>query len=165
MVLLSNDAMLYSFFMSKFKKIIDQLTEEIYMMVRESIENKVYRPHIPKWYPRQRDFGGLLGAWEKLTKRTAMNVIEGSVKYDPENIFSIPSNFIHGSYYWTHSDIREELVDIIVQGKSGKLFGDGWWRRPRDFWSPVYKKIEGTWVDRRFQQLMRQEGIQYRKTG
>jgi len=169
MVLLSNDAMLYSFFMSKFKKIIKQITEEVYKMLRESMLDKVYRPHEPAYYERQGDNGGLLGSWNKELKST-WNTIDSLIEHDPKKLNISPEEFIHGSEYWWATDIRSDLVDIITQsgegrfGKSGSLFGNGWWRRPRDFWTPIFKKIEGQWVDKRFQQLMKENGIKFVKT-
>lgn len=59
--------------------------------------------------------------------------------YDSSNMSLDEDNFIHGSFF---GDAREGLAEIIFEGKSGKLFGEGFWTMPRDAWESALKIID-----------------------
>lgn len=162
-----NDAQLDAQLLFDFKGIIDEVTYKILLKLRESIEREVYDAGTPSpndGYRRLKYMGGLIGSFEKLDTNILGRTVEGSIKQDPMTMVNDPDNFTHGSNFWNVTDdIRTMLSDIIIGGKSGDLFGPGFWRSPRDFWTPIIEMLTNGEVDKLIENAMTTRGIIWRK--
>ena len=50
---------------------------------------------------------------------------------------------------------------IVIEGKSGDLFGDGKWRKPRDFWHPLIDKLDSGQVNQIIEKAFRKHKIKF----
>lgn len=66
--------------------------------------------------------------------------IIGNVRFDPSNMTLDEENFVHGSFI--SGDARQGLAEIIFEGKSGGLFGQGFWTQSRDAWTPTMNRLD-----------------------
>ena len=171
MPIVDNDDALTAALNAEFLTIIDEIAEELLSLLVDDlglIDTIVYDAGTPKEYPRQGRTGGLIGMWDKETT-VAGNTITSKIGEDSNKMTAhaagVKTDFIHGSEYWDRgiSDIRDLLVEIITEGKSGPFFGDGFWSQPRDFWTPFKNLIEKGKVDKLFRDTMTKRGIRFKK--
>lgn len=86
--------------------------------------------------------GQFYNAWRQEASKSIGNYFEGAMLYDYDMVQSNPSNFEHGSYYSEKGyDVSEFMPDIIFNGLSGDLFGDGFWRDPRNAWDDFVNEV------------------------
>ena len=124
-------------------EVLDEVTEQLLRKLEDFIHQVVYNPYDPVKYDRLYFEGGLAGAWNQNVAKSFGNYVESSIEYNPSKLDIDIEQFQHGSLLSDgYTDIRESLVEIITEGKSGNLFGDGFWRQPRDFWSPFIEYFE-----------------------
>ena len=158
-----NDAQLDAQLLFDFKGIIDEVSYKILQALLESIEKEVYNAGIPQLYHRHRYAGGLLGSWEKSDAKILGQEVYSRIDSNLNMMVTYPDEFIHGSNHWVMDDIRELLAEIIIEGKSGPLFGEGFWTQPRDFWTPVIEMLTNGKVDKLIENAMTTRGIIWRK--
>lgn len=127
---------------------VDYVVQKLWNENREVIEQVVYRSHAPSEYNRTHEFAN---AWETAV-HTAAHIkadAEGGLFYKP-SLMSVGSADPDSDNYAQHIgvagkyagiDSREYLADIIYQGLSGPAFGDGYWRKKRDAWKELNKRI------------------------
>ena len=164
MTKICNDKELMAVLMNDFTEIInvvaDRVLEEI---VKPSIQENVYDVGNPTTYDRQGETGGLLGAWEKNDPSVTGNIINSEIAVNPLSMTLDNENFIHGSQYWAMNDVRSILAGIINDGESGNLFGNGWWRTPRNFWSPIEIAVKNGSINKIIEDEMTKRGINWVK--
>jgi hypothetical protein len=164
-----NDQQLTAIVVLDMTDIINEVADQLLKKLKDSggfIETIVYGAGSPSWYPRQKESGGLLGAYDKTDATVAGTTITAEVGEHPERMTFDPENFIHGSYYWKDgtTDIRKILSDIITEGTSGPLFGDtGFWMSPRDFWQPLLDMLESGEVDTMIESAFTKRKIKFIK--
>ena len=73
--------------------------------------------------------------------RVEGNTVVVEIDHDTSLIISDPDNFTHGSNFYDPKDISEFLDVIVHEGKSGDLFGDGYWRKERRYFDVTVKKL------------------------
>ena len=156
---ITNDAMLLLIIGEDLKVIIDELAKWLLEELQKSIEGVVYGAGNPSVYQRQRYDGGLIGSFLKKDTNRVASLIESGIEQDPTNMNVDPENYIHGSLDWEMDDVRELLTDWIIGGDSGNRFGNGFWRAPRDFWTPIESMISDGRLDATFERLMTAHGI------
>jgi len=144
-------------------EVVDDLINWLLEELQKSIEEVVYNAGTPTVYSRQRYDGGLIGSFLKKDTIRTMNVIESGIEQDPTTMNVDPDNYIHGSHDWEIEDVREFITDWIIGGDSGNLFGNGYWRAPRDFWTPIENMVNDGSLDNAFEMFMTKHGIQYIK--
>ena len=129
------------------------------------IHEIVYDPYEEqvKEYERQMENGGLLDDWEQLKATLQSHLVTAEIQEDITRLNLDAKHFIHGSYYWVRKDVRDILLDIIVDGKSGSFFGEGFWRSPRDFWTPFVELLEDGTVDSMIEKEFTKRKINYIK--
>lgn len=111
------------------KPVVDIVVDKIYIDNYDMIEKVIYDSYQPETYQRTNEFA--LDAWETTPAHKNGELhIQGDVHYAPENMTYRPDDFTHGSNYG--GDVREALAEIIYQGLSGPLFGNGPWQRKRN---------------------------------
>lgn len=81
-------------------------------------------------------------AWRKESVSKVGGYILGKMGYDSSFLSLDKDSYTHGSNYQGGSDVRDALADIIFNGKSGMLFGDGFWRDNRDAWTPFMNQVQ-----------------------
>jgi|WetSurMetagenome_2_1015567.scaffolds.fasta_scaffold54392_2 hypothetical protein len=161
-----NDQQLTAIMVMDMTEIINSVADQLLKKLKDSggfIETIVYGAGEPKWYPRQRENGGLLEAYDKTDATVAGTTITAEVGEHPDRMTSEPEAFIHGSEYWDITDIRSLLTEIITEGKSGPLFGNGFWRESRDFWQPLLDMLESGEVDIMIETEFTNRGIKFIK--
>jgi hypothetical protein len=162
-----NDAQLNQILLDDFKDIIEKVSKVLFQKLRDSIEEKVYDAGFPAAYIRYRDDGGLLGSFLKDNTSIDGQTVKTSIYQDAmsmvQHIEGDRTDFVHGSEYWVMTDIRSILTDIIIQGKSGPLFGQGFWTEERDFWTPIIELLNNGEVDRMIEASMSAHGMIWRR--
>jgi hypothetical protein len=160
--------------------VVDEVTWKLLEQLKDKINTIVYNPYHPKKYVRHKYNGGLLENWIKTPALAAGRTITGMIDQDPYSMildqgeeidewpYSYPS--IHGSKYTKkdgdqyEKDIRETLSEIIIKGWSGSRFGKiGFWKTPRDFWSPFIELLNNGTVEGYIEKAFRSRGIKYIK--
>ena len=149
-----NDAQLNNLLYDAMANAIEYTMVKLFEENEDLIEKYVYGAYPELYYDRTKQF---LDAWNYKVKKTSSHHMTPSMSsrvyaefyYDPNVMDYVPDKAQHGSPDWAHSavdkawgDAREYLADIIYQGKSGPLFGDGPWRNKRDAWTPLINKLD-----------------------
>ena len=130
---------------SPIQKAINYVLDKIYDENISVVHDVVYMAYSPEDYNRT---GDLYRAWSTESKSTS-SAAQGEFKYDYSkmSIGSIDpqsSNFaqhigVGGDFYG--QDARPYLAELIYQGATGSLFGDGAFRKQRDAWAELNKRI------------------------
>lgn len=98
-------------------------------------QRKVYAKGTKK--PTRDLINSVVSSEAKITKK-GVNV---RISHDPKKMRLDKKGFIHGSKFEDkhgneyESDVRKALPEIINDGKAGNHFGNGWWRRPRPYFT------------------------------
>ncbi len=160
-----NDAELNLMLVAVFSSVIDELSQELLEKLKETINAVVYDPFSPSenGYKRLGENGGLLGSWDKSNTVVSGNQIQNEISEFPERMILDAPGFVHGSLYYEPNDVREFLSNLIIEGKSGPLFGEGFWRSSRDFWGEFIQLIEGGEADLIIQKIMTRHGLKWKK--
>ena len=130
---------------SPIQKAINYVLDKIYDENISVVHDVVYMAYSPEDYNRT---GDLYRAWSTESKSTS-SAAQGEFKYDYSKM-SIgstdpkSSNFaqhigVGGDFYG--QDARPYLAELIYQGKTGALFGNGAFRKKRDAWLELNKRI------------------------
>jgi hypothetical protein len=142
--------------------VVNAVVDEIIKELKKKMDEIVYS-NDPAWYPRQYSNGGLYELWEKSKGKGSKSSLSYEIKEHPENLTNEPDAFIHGSNYWESTDIRGMLAGLVIEGGSGPLFGEGFWRGPRDFWTPLIEMIENGEFEAIIERTFKSLGIIYIK--
>ena len=127
------------------QKAINYVLDKIYDENIAVVHDVVYMAYSPEDYNRT---GDLYRAWSKETKSTK-SAAKGEFKYDYSKM-SIGSTDPQSSNFAQHigvggdfygQDARPYLAELIYQGATGSLFGDGAFRKQRDAWAELNKRI------------------------
>jgi len=156
-----NDKQITNFFTSEMKLILDEVAEKIILELQKKIDEKVYNGFTPTTYSRQMDNGGLRDLWQAKPSKKRGDTVKVKIEEEPDLMTHDPDNFIHGSNYWTKNDIRDILSNIVIEGKSGDLFGDGEWRQPRDFWTPLIDMLDSGEINKMLESGFKSRGINF----
>ena len=132
---------------SPISKAINYVIDKIYDENIGGIHDIVYMAYSPEEYERTGDFYRAWGAGT--TKVVNERTVEGEFKYNPDKM-SIGSTDPNSSNYGQHiglagdfygQDARPYLAELIYNGATGSLFGDGAFREKRDAWEELNKRI------------------------
>jgi hypothetical protein len=154
-----NDAMLEALFLIELKGIINEVAKSMLKELQQQIQSEVYDAGDPIRYHRLGLVGGLLGSFEKYDATIMGREVQSTIDQNPMSMVNDPDDHVHGSNEWIMTDIRDLLSEIIIEGKSGKRFGDGFWREPRDFWTPFIQLIDNGICDKYIQLEAKKRGI------
>lgn len=173
---LRSDADVQDFLLTITEEIIGELTEWVVDKLKDSMDEKVYN-HPEGRYDQQKDNGGLRSSFDndenrytKLKPKRQGLSVTGIIAHDPESMVHYPTEFIHGSSdgitetggaaNYPTNDIRDILIDIIIHNgnrEAGTLFGEGYWRKKRDFWTPVLKIVTRNELDDQFYKRLKKK--------
>jgi len=148
------------------KSVMDMIVDDILKLLKKNIDKKVYNAFSPVKYERLGDNGGLRDLWQEEKSKIVGGRVVGEVKESPERLILNQDNFQHGSKFkrqegWYESDIRDALAEIVIEGKSGDLFGEGKWRKPRDFWNPLLKDLKDDKINQIIEKAFRKHKIKF----
>lgn len=160
---INNDDQLTAVLRNEFLSIVKEVAENILEEIIQSMEKEVYEAGDPTTYPRQKLNGGLLGTFDISDNKIVGNSVIATIDQFPQRMLLDADSFIHGSYYYNITDVREYLTDWIIEGKSGPLFGDGFWREERDFFGPVVDAINHGDYDEYIEMSMTSHGLNWKK--
>ena len=130
---------------SPIQKAINYVLDKIYDENISVVHDVVYMAYSPEDYNRT---GDLYRAWSTESKSTS-SAAQGEFKYDYSKM-SIGSTDPQSSNFAQHigvggdfygQDARPYLAELIYQGATGSLFGDGAFRKQRDAWAELNKRI------------------------
>ena len=130
---------------SPIQKAINYVLDKIYDENISVVHDVVYMAYSPEDYNRT---GDLYRAWSTESKSTS-SAAQGEFKYDYSKM-SIGSTDPQSSNFAQHigvggdfygQDARPYLAELIYQGATGSLFGDGVFRKQRDAWAELNKRI------------------------
>ena len=130
---------------SPIQKAINYVLDKIYDENIAVVHDVVYMAYSPEDYNRT---GDLYRAWSTESKSTS-SAAQGEFKYDYSKM-SIGSTDPQSSNFAQHigvggdfygQDARPYLAELIYQGATGSLFGDGAFRKQRDAWAELNKRI------------------------
>lgn len=152
-----NNQELENILMPALEKAIDYVVQKIWNDNRELIRTIVYESYQPEEYERTGEFKE---AWGTDVKRLG-NFVHGEMKYDPRELTVNYSKWQHGSEY-LQQPMTTYLAEIIYQGLSGDLFGEGTWIKKRDVWEALNKKIGIRKIKQYFEEGMRKNGLNFR---
>lgn len=152
-----NNQELENILMPSLEKAIDYVVQKIWNDNRELIRTIVYESYQPEEYERTGEFKE---AWDTDVKRLG-NFVHGEMKYDPRELTVNYSKWQHGSEY-LQQPMTTYLAEIIYQGLSGDLFGEGPWTKKRDVWEALNKKIGIRKIKQYFEEGMRKNGLDFR---
>lgn len=160
-----NDAQLNNILYDAMTKAVEYTMVKLFQENENLIQKYVYDAYSgDKYYDRTYEF---LDAWNYKVKKTSSHHMtsnitsraHGEFYYDPNVMHYNPSKAQHGtpspeSMYWEGNsevweavesawgDARDYLADILYQGKTGPLFGEGPWTKKRDAWTPLINKLD-----------------------
>lgn len=140
---------LVSLMLLQMQPVIDMVLDLVLEELKDQIDKKVYDAFSPEGYDRLGDSGGLRSLWDNDNSRIIGRKVVGEITEYPEDLGWNPEkdHWQHGSHHWIKSDIRDILSRIVIEGKSGDMFGEGVWREPRDFWTPLQNMLDNGKLD------------------
>ena len=133
-----NDKEVLTMLHSSIAKAINYVIDKIYDENIGAIHDIVYMAYSPEEYERTGDFYRAWGTGT--TKVVNKRTVEGEFKYKPDKM-SIGNTDPNSSSYGQHiglagdfygQDARPYLAELIYNGATGSLFGDGAFRKKRD---------------------------------
>lgn len=158
-----NNQELEDMLMPALEKAIDYVVQKIWNDNRELIRTIVYESYQPKEYERTGEFKE---AWDTDVKRLG-NFVRGEMKYDPRELTVNYNKWQHGSRYVSNGELHETvmttyLAEVIYQGLSGDLFGEGPWTKKRDVWAALNREVGIRKIKQYFEEGMRRNGLDFR---
>ena len=142
-----NDKEALAMLRSPIMKAINYVIDKIYDENISVIHDVVYMAYSPEEYERTGDFYRAWGAGD--TKALNERTSRGTFEYKPDKM-SLGSTDPHSSNFAQHigvggefygKDARPYLAELIYQGETGSLFGNGAFRKKRDAWKELNKRI------------------------
>lgn len=152
-----NNAQLRHAMMPVLRGVVDYILNQIAILNEEKIEEVVYAAYNPIEYERTYEFKD---AWTVNMGRIHNKDVSGSFSYDPSKMSVSLQDYQHGSPM--SGDAREYLADIIYQGLSGPLFGQGPWCDKRDAWDALIKAIGQKQIHQWTREGLAQYGLKIR---
>ena len=144
--------------MPKIQNAVEYVLNQIYEMNRYEIDRVVYAAYNPSEYERTYQFRD--DAWSYETPKISGIHVKGEFKYDPSGMEYDSGLSQHGSPTGVSpGDAREYLAEIIYEGISGYLFGEGPWMKKRDAWSAVIKALRKKELRLWMQRGLENEGL------
>ena len=151
MTYFDNDVALDIFLYSAAKKVVANVADRLVQEVKNRIDIDVYSAgNLRKYYAngKKQPTYDFRDSWDSKIEESQKEV-SGLVYQEYQLMMLDADNFIHGSrYYKKVQDVREFFAEIINEGKSGSIFGYGFWREKRPFWDNAMKLLKDGTVDR-----------------
>lgn len=153
---ITNDAQMSSILNNIVRDVAKAVADKLYQVNREEIEDVVYNVYKPTFYNRT---GQFKEAWKTDVKSTT-NTHEATLDYKPleTGMQFNPEEWQHGSNYGSPNDVREALAEILYEGISGGLFGDGAFSDPRNAYDALIKKCDKS-LDKWIKDELRKHGL------
>lgn len=136
---------------------VGKRAEEI---MKDKTQEVVYDAGTPEVYKRTYD---LLNSIKGYPAKVEDGKVIVELGNDESLIISDPGNYTHGSYAYTPSDISGFIDVIVAEGKSGNLFGYGYWREERNYFeATVNELMKGMEHVKTMKQSLKQKGYNIR---
>lgn len=134
----SNLSQFEAYLRTALRKGMAEVGEHVEEQVKRRIDLDVYGAGTPSVYDRTYDLRNSVTS--RSPKRTAKG-ISVKIEHDINQIRSYPDRFIHGSRYWSPNMYNRYIPETVHHGKSGSLFGDGFWRDRRPYMHNAVRDI------------------------
>lgn len=148
--------------------VVEYVAQKTIGLIDKKFRVHVYGAGTPKRYHR-RDIAerGTLAGWSFKTNRAGAKTFQTEVSEDLSRVDYDPAVYFHGSNIPLKNgsiiqDAREFMTEWIVEGKSGPLFRSGFWRRKRNFWSPVISELDRNFINARVKEALKMKGVRFR---
>lgn len=156
---ITNDAQMSSILNNIVRDVAKAVADKLYQVNREEIEDVVYSYQLDmetSVYARTHQFRD---AW-KTDIKSATNTHEATLDYKPleTGMQFNPEEWQHGSNYGSPNDVREALAEILYEGISGGLFGDGAFSEPRNAYNALVKKCDKS-LDKWIKDELKKHGL------
>lgn len=117
---------------------MEDVGRDVEQVVRDNLEKEVYQPFEPEEYIRTREL------MNSLTHKTKKNGNEATVevKNDEDMFYDNYAPNQHMNVTNGNDLPLDALVDIVNNGKAGRIFGEGAWTKPRPFMTDSQKDVE-----------------------
>ena len=160
----SNPTQLQALLVPRLKEAVDYVVQKIWNENRELIRVLIYESYQPSMYERTGEFKE---AWDTDTT-TSGNKVSGTFKYAPDKLTVNREKWQHGSSYISggkeyETTMTTYLADVIYQGLSGPMFGQGPWTEKRDAWTALDKWLSNTQLRTIFEEGMSRVGIPWKR--
>ncbi|AKO91907.1 hypothetical protein BEH_07205 [Priestia filamentosa] len=106
-------------------------------VTKRNIDKSVYK-YDPEEYQRTYQ---LRDSIKNFPAKVVGNTVEVEIDHDKSMIISDPDNYTHGSPYYSPQNISSFLDIIVAEGKSGDLFGNGFWRQKRQYFNVTVQDL------------------------
>jgi hypothetical protein len=111
---------------------LNEVGEYVASKMRFFIDKNIYSAYDPKDYDRTSDF---LHSVVVDSPKRVRNEARVKVHHDTSKLELDEENFLHGSEFWSPTDIREYLPEILAFNGSGNLFGVNQpWHKRSNYW-------------------------------
>ena len=138
-----NNRQLQKLLTDPLRNVANYVTQKIWNENRELVRQIVYEAGVPEYYERTNEFKDAWNIKESKNTLPTSWVTQYEFFYDWEKLTVDRSKSQHGSpsSVENYQDVRPYLADIIYQGWSGDLYGDGYWRKARDVWAKLLQSL------------------------
>ena len=143
----------YALFKPAITKATQYVMEKMLEEYKMEIDDVIYGNYVPTVYQRTGEFRD---SWVTEVSSQSMGA-QGELKQDTSKMTVDLENFQHGSPY--SGSVVEALAEIIYEGLSGPLFGEGPWRNPRNPFVILLAKLDSGKISQWFKEGMTQQGI------
>ena len=139
---------------------VQYILNELLKENKDLIQQIVYDAYSPVVYERTNEFKN--DAWDVSTKKdNAGPNVKGEFEYYPKGMKTVDSVTGQHASVLTGKDMRDYLADIIYQGVTDSLFGDGPWTQPRNAFAELDKWMDSRKLRKLMETGMRKAGLSY----
>lgn len=122
-------------------KALEKAGEKAKDLTLEIIDDVVYGAGTPNEYERTYQLKDSLRDWA--VKGYSSSLATLSISHDANLIYSDPDNYTYGSNYYSPTDMSEYVPNMINDGTSGGMFGDGFWMEARPYADQSKEQLSG----------------------
>lgn len=154
----TSDAELRRQILLALQKATEYVVSELYDHNESLIDALVYGADDPEVYDRTYEFRE---AWRKETHMTISgNNVQGKMSFDASKLTPNADLGQHASLV-NGEPMQSYLADIIYEGTAGKIFGEGFWTKPRNAYAELDRWLTNTQFRQLFEEGMTQAGLSF----
>jgi hypothetical protein len=144
---------------------MNEVAQKVVQLLKDNVDKHVYDVGTAmgrEYYyaGSKRPTGQLRDSVVKSDPEVKGNVIESKVYHDADLMDYEPETYLHGSNYYSPSDVRELLPLFINEGLTGGLFGEKWAGLKRAYMSITKEELKDGLLDQWMVEALRKRGIQ-----
>ena len=143
---------------------MNEVAQKVVQLLKDNIDKHVYDVGTAmgrEYYHAgsKRPTGQLRDSVVKSEPAIRGSAIESRIYHDTGLMDYEPDTFLHGSNYYSPSDVREFLPLLINEGLTGGLFGDKWAGLKRAYMSITKQELSDGLLDRWMAEALKKRGL------